>query len=70
MSDHAWIRVSDDTSMFPAFVQRADFGVWVAHGDIGADAPDLTHDRHDYSVAELEAMLRVAKGEHDADAGA
>ena len=56
--------------MFPVFVRRANFGVWVAHGDIGADAPDLTRDRHDYSVAELEAMLRVAKGERDADADA
>ena len=65
MSDDTWVKVSDDTAMYPAFAQRTNWGVIVAHGNIGSSSPDLTTTWHDYSVVELEWLLALAKGETD-----
>ena len=61
MSDNGWTRVSDRNALHPAYARPAPFGVWIQHGTADGDGPDSTEARYDYTVAELEAMLRVAK---------
>ena len=56
-----WQRCPDTTQHFPLLARPLPWGVTITYGGLNTDAPDLIAPVWDFSVAELEWLLELAK---------